>query len=106
MVSPVWKGVDDFIALLGARERQLLHDGLSRTLNESTAAIQEDAEISTSPTLNQLKLVLVHQMLPFVGFGFLDNLIMILAGEYLDLTIGVTLGISVSPSSPPTHVQI
>ncbi|XP_054709590.1 transmembrane protein 65-like [Uloborus diversus] len=32
--------------------------------------------------------------MPFIGFGFLDNLIMILAGDYIDTTIGVTLGIS------------
>jgi hypothetical protein len=29
-----------------------------------------------------------------LGFGFLDNFIMIVAGEYIDLTLGVTLGIS------------
>jgi tRNA-specific adenosine deaminase 1 len=87
--------VDDFIALLGDRERQLLHDGLSRTLKNAPALTSESEDSVTRPTVSQLKLVFVHQMLPFVGFGFLDNLIMILAGEYLDVTIGVTLGISV-----------
>ncbi|ODM95424.1 Transmembrane protein [Orchesella cincta] len=38
--------------------------------------------------------VVVKNALPFVGFGFLDNLIMILAGDYIDLTIGAALGIS------------
>jgi hypothetical protein len=33
-------------------------------------------------------------MLPFVAFGFLDNAIMICAGEYIDMTLGATLGIS------------
>lgn len=55
----------------------------------------EEPDPHTPPTTHQLRLVFVHQSLPFVGFGFLDNLIMILAGEYLDVTIGVTLGISV-----------
>lgn len=32
--------------------------------------------------------------LPFIGFGFVDNFIMILAGDYIDLTLGVSLGIS------------
>lgn len=32
--------------------------------------------------------------LPFVGFGFADNFIMILAGDYLDSTIGVKFGLS------------
>jgi len=35
-----------------------------------------------------------HQAIPFVGFGFLDNFIMILAGDYIDHNIGVTLGIT------------
>ncbi|CAL8133039.1 unnamed protein product [Orchesella dallaii] len=38
--------------------------------------------------------VVVKNALPFIGFGFLDNLIMILAGDYIDLTIGAALGIS------------
>eukprot|EP00560_Eucampia_antarctica_P003101 CAMPEP_0197835140 /NCGR_PEP_ID=MMETSP1437-20131217/24862_1 /TAXON_ID=49252 ORGANISM="Eucampia antarctica, Strain CCMP1452" /NCGR_SAMPLE_ID=MMETSP1437 /ASSEMBLY_ACC=CAM_ASM_001096 /LENGTH=259 /DNA_ID=CAMNT_0043440351 /DNA_START=204 /DNA_END=983 /DNA_ORIENTATION=+ len=29
-----------------------------------------------------------------VGFGFMDNLVMIQAGEFIDLTIGVTFGLS------------
>ena len=33
-------------------------------------------------------------ILIYSGFGFLDNLIMIMAGEYIDLTLGATLGIS------------
>ena len=30
----------------------------------------------------------------FGRFGFLDNFIMIVAGEYIDITLGATLGIS------------
>lgn len=32
--------------------------------------------------------------MPFIGFGFLDNFIMIVAGDYIDLTLGTTLCIS------------
>lgn len=42
----------------------------------------------------QLRQLAVHNALPFIGFGFLDNLIMIVAGDYIDLTIGTGLGIS------------
>ncbi|XP_023815975.1 transmembrane protein 65-like [Oryzias latipes] len=38
--------------------------------------------------------VLFHNAIPFVGFGFLDNAIMIAAGTQIELSIGVTLGIS------------
>ncbi|CAL1279616.1 unnamed protein product [Larinioides sclopetarius] len=46
------------------------------------------------PTKAQLQALLAHSAIPFIGFGFLDNLIMIIAGDYIDATIGVTLGIS------------
>ncbi len=32
--------------------------------------------------------------IPFIGFGFIDNLVMITAGERIDASIGVTLGLS------------
>ncbi|CAK6981703.1 transmembrane protein 65 isoform X1, partial [Scomber scombrus] len=37
---------------------------------------------------------LLHNAIPFVGFGFLDNAIMIAAGTQIELSIGVTFGIS------------
>lgn len=44
--------------------------------------------------VSDLWLISVRNALPFIGFGFLDNAVMILAGDYIDLTIGMTLGIS------------
>ncbi|XP_037533188.1 transmembrane protein 65 [Nematolebias whitei] len=46
------------------------------------------------PTAAQLRYVLLHNAIPFVGFGFLDNCIMIVAGTHIELSIGVILGIS------------
>merc|ERR1719347_212303 len=46
------------------------------------------------PSYQDLKQLAYHNSLPFVGFGFLDNFIMIMAGEYIDLTLGAKLGIS------------
>ncbi|XP_053571313.1 transmembrane protein 65 isoform X1 [Bombina bombina] len=46
------------------------------------------------PSSTQLKHVFFHNALPFVGFGFLDNAIMIAAGTQIELSIGVVLGIS------------
>uniref|UniRef100_A0A8C6PGU4 Transmembrane protein 65 n=1 Tax=Nothobranchius furzeri TaxID=105023 RepID=A0A8C6PGU4_NOTFU len=48
----------------------------------------------TPPTAAQIRYVLFHNAIPFVGFGFLDNAIMIAAGTQIELSIGVTLGIS------------
>jgi len=49
---------------------------------------------SNKPTAGELKQLAYHNSLPFIGFGFLDNFIMIVAGEYIDLTLGAKLGIS------------
>jgi len=79
---------DVFVASLHEEERFLLREALrihdQDIGNKSTAP----------PSVKQLRLVAFHNAIPFVGFGFLDNAIMIIAGEYIDLTIGMTLGIS------------
>ncbi|XP_062311554.1 transmembrane protein 65-like [Osmerus eperlanus] len=48
----------------------------------------------TPPTRAQIKYVLFHNSIPFVGFGFLDNAIMIAAGTQIEMSIGITFGIS------------
>ncbi|KAE8893733.1 hypothetical protein PF005_g5412 [Phytophthora fragariae] len=76
---------------------------LSRALNTvrrsvktpvENAAVSETAASVTPPTTQELKLVALQVGLPFIGFGFVDNFIMIIAGDYIDLTLGVSLGIS------------
>ena len=47
-----------------------------------------------SPTMSQLRIVAMRAAIPMVGFGFIDNLVMISAGEAIDMTIGVTFGLS------------
>lgn len=49
---------------------------------------------ATTITFPELKAVALVHGLPFIGFGFVDNAIMILAGDYIDLTLGISLGIS------------
>jgi tRNA-specific adenosine deaminase 1 len=46
------------------------------------------------PTDRELRVVAMHQAVPFVGFGIMDNSILILAGEAIDINLGATLGIS------------
>mmetsp|Transcript_21498 Transcript_21498/g.36929 ORF Transcript_21498/g.36929 Transcript_21498/m.36929 type:complete len:271 (-) Transcript_21498:192-1004(-) len=48
----------------------------------------------TEPTRRELYVVALHQAIPFVGFGIMDNAILLLAGEAIDIYLGVTLGIS------------
>ncbi|XP_078614475.1 transmembrane protein 65-like isoform X1 [Branchiostoma floridae x Branchiostoma japonicum] len=56
--------------------------------------VKMDRNPSIRPTSRQLWLVATHNILPFIGFGFLDNAVMLVAGDYIDVTIGTALGIS------------
>ncbi|GBM55169.1 Transmembrane protein 65 [Araneus ventricosus] len=82
----------DFIFRLNNKERTILFEELQRFQTQA-AAIKVDAP-PEPPTKAQLQALLAHSAVPFIGFGFLDNLIMIIAGDYIDATIGITLGIS------------
>uniref|UniRef100_A0A667ZZ79 Transmembrane protein 65 n=1 Tax=Myripristis murdjan TaxID=586833 RepID=A0A667ZZ79_9TELE len=70
------RGAKEFIYSLHPSERTCLLRELHRF--ESIAIAQ----------------VLLHNAIPFIGFGFLDNAIMIVAGTQIELSIGVILGIS------------
>ncbi|XP_069813225.1 transmembrane protein 65 isoform X2 [Dendropsophus ebraccatus] len=85
------QGARDFIYSLHATERSCLLRELHRF--ESIAIAQEQLE-AAPPSSNQLKHVFVHNALPFIGFGFLDNAIMIAAGTQIEFHIGALLGIS------------
>ncbi|KAF2362079.1 Transmembrane protein 65, partial [Trinorchestia longiramus] len=56
--------------------------------------LKEKAAVAAEPSVKQLRQLALFNALPFIGFGFLDNLIMIIAGDYIDMTIGTMLGIS------------
>ncbi|XP_061144472.1 transmembrane protein 65-like isoform X2 [Syngnathus typhle] len=85
------QGAKEFIYSLHPSERTCLLRELHKF--ESIAIAQGQLEIAP-PTAAQLRYVLLHNALPFVGFGFLDNCIMIVAGTQIELSIGVILGIS------------
>ncbi|ETW05578.1 hypothetical protein H310_03322 [Aphanomyces invadans] len=46
------------------------------------------------PTAHQLRLVMLASGIPFIGFGVVDNLIMLLAGDFLETNIRLMLPIS------------
>uniref|UniRef100_A0A7R9W1B4 GAF domain-containing protein n=1 Tax=Pseudictyota dubia TaxID=2749911 RepID=A0A7R9W1B4_9STRA len=48
----------------------------------------------TQPTSTQLRTLFVSSAIPMIGFGFMDNFIMIQAGGYIDATIGVKFGLA------------
>ena len=46
------------------------------------------------PTRRDLILVAVNQLIPFIGFGLMDNALLIVAGDAIDTSLGVAFGIS------------
>ncbi|NWR68445.1 TMM65 protein, partial [Centropus unirufus] len=87
---------------LHSTERSCLLRELHRF--ESIAIAQEKLEVAP-PSPGQLKHVFFHNALPFVGFGFLDNAIMIAAGTQIELSIGVVLGISTMAGKLAGYVE-
>lgn len=60
-------------------------------------AMRDGAERGTSEapaTREQLRALFITSFLPFVGFGFTDNTMMVLFGDAIDGTIGLALGMS------------
>ncbi|NXT13085.1 TMM65 protein, partial [Prunella fulvescens] len=87
---------------LHSTERSCLLRELHRF--ESIAIAQEKLEVPP-PTPGQLRHVFFHNALPFVGFGFLDNAIMIAAGTQIEMSIGVVLGISTMAGNLAGYVE-
>jgi len=76
---------------LKPNERELLLTILKENSDsESKKDDKEDGHVSHT----EAKQLFVFNTLPFIGFGILDNMIMILAGEYIDQSLGVILSIS------------
>jgi hypothetical protein len=80
------------------------HKILTRAEVENTIEMQRyllrySVFAETPPTFRQLFLVALASGLPFVAFGFIDNAIMISAGDYIDISLGTRLGITTLASA-------
>lgn len=67
---------------------------LGRSISSSSVSARKMGVPPETPTTEQLRIVALRYSIPMVGFGFMDNLVMISAGEAIDQTFGVTLGIT------------
>lgn len=65
-----------------------------RLTSTVSGADESGSEVPTPPTSGQLKQLAIKSSIPLIGFGFMDNVIMILAGDAIDASIGVKLGVS------------
>lgn len=52
------------------------------------------ATTTSAPSSLQLQSLFISSAIPMCAFGFMDNLIMIQAGGYIDATFGATLGLA------------
>lgn len=95
----VWHG---WVTELSPTQQTQLANLLSRvhsahaTTTTTTTTSDTSATITNveEPTREQLRRVALVTAVPFVGFGIMDNAVMILAGDAIDTSLGVLLGIS------------
>eukprot|EP01066_Platyproteum_vivax_P006092 Platyproteum_vivax@DN1924_c0_g1_i1.p1 len=66
----------------------------SSTNKSSSDSEDEDSSNLPKPTWPQLRLLIISSAIPFLGFGFIDNLIMIIMGDMIDTSMCVILGFS------------
>lgn len=57
-------------------------------------ATGDQSNLNNPVLMGDLRLVCLNASIPFVGFGFIDNLLMIVVGDYLDIHLGAVLGFS------------
>ena len=73
---------------LGARQCSNSSGGGSAAAEAASTGSGSNPAIVTAPTSSQLLTLACASGLPFVGFGFADNFIMILVGDQIDCTLG------------------
>lgn len=88
---------DDSAEAVGARLRALpaaQREALARSILEEGAAAGEAAAAGGGASRAQLKGLFLATAIPMVGFGFVDNAVMISCGEFLEVKLGAAMAIS------------
>ncbi|XP_062547243.1 transmembrane protein 65 isoform X2 [Armigeres subalbatus] len=83
----------DLVYRLNEDERELLMNTLKQFESNKQKA-QFEAETVPVPAKSDLMRLALVNALPFIGFGFLDNFTMIIAGDYIEHTLGLFMCIS------------
>mmetsp|Transcript_8322 Transcript_8322/g.15573 ORF Transcript_8322/g.15573 Transcript_8322/m.15573 type:complete len:324 (-) Transcript_8322:153-1124(-) len=76
------------------RRQRFSAAGSPRYFSSSASTGKKELPTVRVPTSAELRLVALRYAIPMVGFGFMDNLVMITAGDAIDQTFGVAFGIS------------
>lgn len=83
---------------LGLNRREFMHflvtqHKLLRT-GDTPDGVSGTTAIPVTPTKQQLRRLFMRGMVPMIGFGFVDNVMMLMAGDVIDTQLGTTLHIS------------
>jgi len=79
---------------LSARASDSVQNRLRHNPGLATQARSADASEVLAPTTEQLRRHLAQKAIPMIGFGFMDQTIMLQVGDLFDCTLGVTFGLS------------
>ncbi|XP_037731148.1 transmembrane protein 65-like isoform X7 [Drosophila subpulchrella] len=77
----------DLLCNLDEEERSNLRSALDKIDADKEKKLYE-IESAAPPTAGQLYSIFFVNAVPFIAFGFLDNFIMIMAGEYIEYYLG------------------
>mmetsp|Transcript_18587 Transcript_18587/g.22265 ORF Transcript_18587/g.22265 Transcript_18587/m.22265 type:complete len:390 (+) Transcript_18587:136-1305(+) len=66
----------------------------AKSAAETAKSAASAAEAVPEPTKSQLFTVFMQRAMPMIGFGFIDNVIMILGGDSIDRSIGTFMAVS------------
>uniref|UniRef100_A0AC34GAF1 Transmembrane protein 65 n=1 Tax=Panagrolaimus sp. ES5 TaxID=591445 RepID=A0AC34GAF1_9BILA len=79
---------NNLISKLSDSEKKLVLEAIKGEKKADTALSENDI------TPEQYKHLIMFNLFPFIGFGILDNMIMILAGEYIEMKLGAMFTLS------------
>jgi len=77
-----------------AQRQQVQRSFLSSSAAAAASLSKAADAIVPEPSFRNLRLIALTTGIPFVGFGLMDNAVLIIAGDAIDTSLGVWLGIS------------
>jgi putative methionine-R-sulfoxide reductase with GAF domain len=83
-----------FISAVSNKTTLIRRHQSSSATTTTTPAAAAASTVLQHPTPRQLRLVALHAAIPMVGFGVMDNWLMIQCGEVFDWSLGVCFGLS------------
>lgn len=82
------------------QQQKPIHSSAKTEQSTPTMSMEQQQQAAAAaanpqaPSSQQLKILFTASAVPMIGFGFMDNLVMIQAGQFIDNTIGVSMGLA------------